>query len=89
MKIKKGFVSQQIGDKTIVVSTGERGRGFHGMIELNHTGADIWNWLSEGLTQEETAEKFASKYDISVSKAKQDVSNMVEKMIASGVMEND
>ena len=87
MQIKKGFVTQKIADTIIVVSTGELSKEFHSMIELNYTGLDIWNWISEGYTQEEIAEKLAEKYNIEISKAKQDVSKMIEKMLQAGVLE--
>lgn len=89
MKIKKGFVTQKIGDTTIVVSTGELSREFHGMIELNQTGADIWNWFSEGLNQSEAAQKLAEKYEIDIEKAKADVAKLTEKMRSAGVFENE
>lgn len=89
MRIKEGFVKQQIGEKTIIVSTGDLSREFHGMIELNYTAADIWEWLSQGLTCEETAKSFAEKYNIELTKARMDTEKIINKMIAAGVVEND
>lgn len=89
MRLKKGFVEQQVGEKTIIVSTGELSKEFHGMIELNYTGTDIWNYIKEGFSIDETAEKLAEKYNIDISKAKFDVTNIVEKMIAEGVFEDE
>lgn len=87
MKIKTGFVTQPIGDKTIVVSTGKLCKTFHGMIELNITGTDIWNWLSEGLEAKEIAEKLADKYGITIEKARNDVSKLIKKMEEYGIFE--
>lgn len=89
MKIKEGFVKQQIGDKTIIVSTGDLSKDFHGMIELNYTAADIWEWLSQGLTNEEVAKLLSEKYNIDLLKARKDTEKIINKMFAVGVVEDD
>ncbi len=89
MKIKKGFVMQKIGDTTVVVSTGELSREFHGMIELNQTAADIWNYFAEGLTLDEAAKKFSEEYGISLEKATADTARIADKMLKAGVFEDE
>lgn len=89
MKIKDGFVKQQIGNKTIIVSTGDLSKEFHGMIELNYTAADIWDWLSQGFTNEEVAKSLAEKYNIELTKARMDTEKIINKLIAAGVVEDD
>ena len=69
MKIKDGFVKQQMGDKFIVVSSGDLSKEFHGMIELNATAADIWDLVSQGFTFSDVAKKLSEKYNIELSKA--------------------
>ncbi len=89
MKIKDGFVKQQIGEETIIVSTGVLSKEFHGMIELNYTAADIWDWLSQGFTNEEVAKLLSEKYNIELTKAQADTEKFINKMIAAGVVEDD
>lgn len=89
MKIKKGFVMQKIGDTTVVVSTGELSRTFHGMIELNETGAEIWKCVEEGMSVLEIANKFSQEYDVDIQKATDDVTKIINKMLDAGVFEND
>lgn len=89
MKIKKGFVTQKIGDTTVVVSTGELSREFYGMIELNETAAFIWNCFAEGLSQEEAAKKLCEEYGISLEKAEADTAKITKKMLEAGVFENE
>lgn len=89
MKIKNGFVNQQIGEKTIIVSTGDLSKDFHGMIELNYTAAEIWDWLSQGFTNEEVAKSLVEKYNIELTKARMDTEKIINKMIAAGVVEDD
>ena len=89
MKIKDGFVKQELGEKTIVVSTGDLSTKFHGMIELNYTAADIWDWLSQGYTCYEIANLLAEKYSIELTKAQSDTEKIINKMIAAGGFEKD
>ena len=39
MKIKKGFVVRKVGGECVAVPVGEMSKNFHGMINLNGTGA--------------------------------------------------
>jgi len=89
MKIKKGFVAQKMGDTTIIVSSGELSRSFHGMIELNQTGAEIWNYVEKGLNIVEIAQKLSEEYGIDIQKATDDVTKIVNKMLEAGVFENE
>ena len=89
MKIKKGFVTRKMGDKTVVVATGEASLNFRGMIELNSTAADIWSWVSEGLDKDAVAQKFEEKYNLDTVKAKADTDKIIEKMKQTGVFEDE
>lgn len=89
MRIKDGFVKQQVGDVTIVVAIGELGKEFHSMIQLNHTAADIWDWLAQGISGEDVAKLLAEKYSIELSKAQKDAGKIIDKMISAGVVEDD
>lgn len=89
MRIKKGFVMQKIAGKTVVVSTGELSREFHGMIELNETAAFIWQGVVEGKSIDVIASDFAQEFAIPLEKATDDVTALVAKMKANGVVEDD
>ena len=47
MKIKNGFVIRSVGGENVVVPVGEMSKQFHGMINLNETGAFLWRFFSE------------------------------------------
>ena len=89
MKIKKGFIAQKMGDTTIIVASGELSRTFHGMIELNETGAEIWHCVADGMSIIEIAQKLSQEYGIDIQKATDDVTKIVNKMLTAGVIEND
>lgn len=89
MKIKDGFVMREVAGQAIVVATGKASRDFSGMIKLNGTAKDIWQWLSEGKSEDETALLLCQKYEVTNEKAKSDTMAIVEKMRAAGVIDDE
>ena len=87
MKIKEGFVLRRVLDEAIVIATGEMSKSFHGMIKLNDSGADIWEWVAEGLDEASVAKKLAEKYELSEEKALADTKAMVSQMADAGLIE--
>lgn len=87
MKLKEGFVLRKILGDAIVIAEGEMSKSFYGMIKLNDTAADIWEWFAGGKSEEEAAVLLAEKYEISVDEASGDVRAVAEKLIAAGIME--
>ena len=43
MRVKEGFLKRQVGDRAVVVPVGEAAKAFHGMINLNETGGELWD----------------------------------------------
>lgn len=87
MKIKDGFVLRRILDDAVVIANGDASKNFHGMIKLNDSGADVWEWISQGLSENEVAEKLAQKYEIDSEKALADTQKMIKKMTETGLLE--
>lgn len=86
MKIKKGFVLRRVLDEAIVVASGEASKTFHGMIKLNDSAADIWQWISEGKEASEIAQLLSEKYEISAEKAASDTAAMIKSMTDNGLL---
>ena len=86
-KIKKGYVLREVAGQAVVIAVGEASKDFHGMINLNCTGKDIWQGVQDGKTVEEIAQELSEKYEVSFEKAKEDTLVMIEKMYEAGVME--
>ena len=61
MKIKNGFVVRSVGGENVVVPVGEMSKKFHGMINLNETGALLWNFYSEEHSVDEGVAKLLSE----------------------------
>lgn len=84
MRIKDGFVLREIAGQAMVIATGEASKEFHGMVKLNETGKEIWQGLTDGLTEDEIAVKFTQKYDVEFDKAVEDIGTMIAKMKEAG-----
>ena len=78
MKIKKGFIIRKVGDENIVVPVGEASKNFHGMVELNESGAFLWKFFTENHTEEEAVDALLSEYDVEKDVAARDVKGFVE-----------
>ena len=87
MKIKNGFVLRRVLDEAIVIASGEVSKNFHGMVKLNDSAADIWEWIVEGCEEKELALKLSQKYDLEADKALVDVRSMISQMADAGLIE--
>jgi hypothetical protein len=86
MKIKKGFVLRQVAEQYVVIATGEASKEFHGMVKLNQVGADIWQGLLDGCTQEEIVNRLTDKYEIDNGKATEDTEKLIRQMEEAGFL---
>ena len=78
MKIKKGFVLRVVGSDHVVVPVGEMSKNFHGMINLNETGAFLWRFFSEEHTIEEAIAALCSEYEADRTQVEIDVNRFAE-----------
>lgn len=63
MKIKSGFMLRSIAGCKVVVSVGNRTLDFNGIINLNDTGAFLWERLEKGATEDELVSAVLENYD--------------------------
>ncbi len=87
MKIKKGFILREVGGESVVVPVGERSKSFHGIINLNETGAFLWRFFTEEHTAEEAVVALCQEYDAEQSLVKADVERFVEILMKNGFCE--
>ena len=64
MKIKEGFIKRQVGERVVVVPIGEAAKNFHGMINLNETGGELWDLLKENTDEDKLLESMLEIYEI-------------------------
>lgn len=87
MKIKKGFVLRVVGGESVVVPVGEMSKQFHGMINLNETGAFLWRFFSEEHSIEEGVDALCSEYDVEREIASADVQKFADVLTQNGFVE--
>lgn len=85
MKLKSDFITQVIGDRQYMVSTGAK--SFKGMISSNKTAAFIVDCLKEKTTEEAIVDKMYAKYDASREKLTADVKKVLGILRSVGALE--
>lgn len=87
MKIKNGFVMREVGGANVVVPVGEMSKAFHGMINLNETGAFLWKVFSQEHTLEEGVTALRGEYDVDEATAREEVEKFLETIKRHGFAE--
>ena len=87
MKIKNGFVLRVVGGESVVVPVGEMSKKFHGMINLNETGAFLWKFFTEEHTVDEGVQALLNEYEVEESLARTDVETFVKTILDNGFAE--
>lgn len=87
MKIKKGFVLRVVGGENVVVPVGEMSKIFHGMINLNETGAFMWKFFSEDHSLEEGIRALCNEYEVEEERARMDVQKFMDTVLQNGFAE--
>lgn len=88
MKIKKGFMLQNVAGNNIVVPTGEKTVDFNGIITLNDSGMLLWKKLETGTEREELADVLINEYEgLTNETALADVDLFIKKLEANGLVE--
>ena len=90
MKIKDGFVLEEVGGSYLAVAVGELAGSFNGMVRLNGTGAFLWKLLSEkNLTREELAGELVKAYaDVTERDVLDGVVAFEKKLREAGIIED-
>ncbi len=88
MKIKSGFVLEQVGDSYVAVAVGKLAKEFKGFITVNEVGAEIWKAMAErDTTIEEIESAILNAFDASPEQVHADVVEFVNKLLNSGIAE--
>jgi len=87
MKIKKNFILRKVADSYVVVPVGKLTLDFNGIINLNETGAFLFELLQEGAEKEELLRKMLEEYDVTPEKAAADIDVFLKKAEEADVLE--
>jgi hypothetical protein len=87
MKIKDGFILREVAGNYIVVAVGDAVKEFNGVINLNETGAFLWERLNEDTCVEALVAALLGEYDVDEKTARQAVEAFVQKLNDHGFLE--
>ena len=85
MKIKKGFVIQEVAGQWVAVATGSAAKDFSGIVKLNATAAHVWKGLEQGQTREQIIAGMVEAYDIDEQTAGEDVDTLCQRLVQAGI----
>ena len=89
MKIKDGFVLEEVGGSYIAVAVGERASTFSGLVRMNGTGAFLWNFMKDkDVSEEELLAAVLEAYEgVTSEMVEKDISAFVAKLRDGGILE--
>ena len=80
MKIKEGFILRNVAGSFVVVPIGEATLDFNGMMNLNETGAFLFEKMIDGITREDLIKALTEEYDVDEETATADMDAFIEKV---------
>ncbi len=87
MKIKDDFILRKVADTYVVVPVNSMTLDFNGIINLNETGAFLFELLQNGATKDELLIRLLEEYDVSEQKASSDIDIFIEKVKEADILE--
>lgn len=86
MRLKYQFEIMELNDQIIAVPIGEEASQFKGVVQLNETGAAIFRFLEEGLTEEQIVEALFREYDCPREQLASDVNKILTGFVDKGLV---
>lgn len=88
MRLKSGFVLEQVGGTYLAVAVGERADEFKVLIKLNSTGAFLWKIIAErDVTEADLVASLVANYEVTPDIAARDVKNFVKIITDGGLLD--
>lgn len=89
MKLKNGFVLRQVCGENVIVGEGLSAINFGKMLALNETAAWLWQQAKEqgDFTIDSLAEALCQEYEVTLDKAKANVTSIIAEWQKVGVIE--
>ena len=85
MKLKKQFVTKDMGDTQVMVAVG--GSAFSGVVRSTSTAAYIVDLLKEETTKDEIVAAMLDKYEVPEEKVSADVDKILETLRSIGALD--
>lgn len=87
MKVKENFMLRKVADSYVVVPVGRQTLDFNGIINLNETGAFLFELLQKGASRDELVENLLAEYEVERDRAQADVDKFIQSVKDADVLE--
>lgn len=87
MKIKEDFLLRKVADSYVVVPVNSMTLDFNGIINLNETGAFLFELLQKGAENQELVNKMLEEYDVTPEIAEKDIEIFIQKVKEADILE--
>ena len=87
MKLKPGYIVQEVAGQWVVLNLDAASVNFDKMITLNESSQLLWKKLEEGATEADLVQALTDVYDVSEERALADVRAVVAKLSDLGCLE--
>ena len=87
MKVRSDFILRKISDSYVVVPVVDAVVDFSGLVNLNESGAMLFELLQKGAEESELVDALLKEYDVSRETAEADVKRFVSKVKDAGILE--
>lgn len=87
MKINENFVLRNVAESWVVIPLGQDMVNLNGIINLNESGAFLWEKLRSGAEVEELARVLTEEYEVSFEEAMADAEAFCKKLMDVGCLE--
>jgi len=89
MKLKYEFEMLELDDHIVAVIVDDSPEGFHGIIKLNDSAAEIFNLLQNENTEEDIVKQLMKKHHNTEDELKSFVHDLVRTLSSEGVIINN
>ena len=86
MKLKEGYILREVAGNFMVIPVGGDNRHLNKVINLNETGAFLWEKLGQDQTAEALADAMCREYDIAQEIALSDVRDFLSLLQNNGFL---
>lgn len=87
MKIKSDYLLRKVADSYVVVPVGKATVDFNGMINLNETGAFLWQQLQKGADEETLLKAMLKEYEVDEETAAEGLVSFLNKLREADLLE--
>ena len=87
MKIKSDYLLRKVADSYVVVPVGKATVDFNGMINLNETGAFLWQQLQKDAAEETLLKAMLMEYEVDEETAEVGIASFLNKLREADLLE--